>query len=194
MIAAGYQLKRIIPPPGWLVTAPTHIRDVCSVSGCVNDNVVELGETFSDNPFGLANSSETLWSLATEGGADLEGAQLFYYTAFEKELESDGWVFEPAEWKPLSEDCSGDGISSPDGAALRLLGFDVVVLDFGLLHSPLSCNSVANENPVNEHCLFDGFEQAKDAIDSGKFGEGCEPGDYRIYAVNLVIADSGQPS
>ena len=34
--------------------------------------------------------------------------------------------------------------------------------------SPVSCKGVATELEVNRHCLFDSFEQAKGAIETGR--------------------------
>ncbi len=42
----------------------------------------------------------------------------------------------------------------------QLIGYDVVVFDDFLAHSPLSCNGAAERLPVNAHCLFDTFEAA----------------------------------
>ena len=38
---------------------------------------------------------------------------------------------------------------------------------------------------MNRFCLFDTFEEAKAAIDCGKFGGGCEPGIYKIFSVSV---------
>ena len=67
-----------------------------------------------------------------------------------------------------------------------MLGYDVVVFEDYLSHSPLSCNSVANELPVNEHCLLDDLEGAVRAIDAGAFGGGCEEGVYTVFSVHRV--------
>jgi hypothetical protein len=67
-----------------------------------------------------------------------------------------------------------------------LLGYDVVVVDYGSFHSPLSCNAMASEIPVNEDCLFDSFAEAMGAINAGKFGGGCEEGNYTIFGVYEV--------
>jgi hypothetical protein len=77
MLSAGYLLKRVVPPPGWLVAAPNHIKDVCSVSDCVNDNVVDVQDISKHNSFGVANSPSVLWALAEEAGVDTSGASYF---------------------------------------------------------------------------------------------------------------------
>ena len=185
MIPAGYLLKRLVPPPEWLVASPSHIREVCSVSGCVNEDLADPRETWKHNSFGLANDPALLWSLAQAAEVDLSRAELLFCTAFEEELESDGWRFDPAQWRPRTPDPSAsirDDIAWPK-EPLQLLGYDVVSGDYGAVHSPLSCNRVAGEIAVNEHCLLDDFETAKEAIDAGRFGGGCEPGNYSIFAV-----------
>ncbi|AJP70571.1 hypothetical protein TS85_00050 [Sphingomonas hengshuiensis] len=190
MLPAGYLLKRVVPPAGWLVEAPNQVKDVCSVANCVNDNVVDVQEAWKHNTFGVANSPAVLWALAEEVGVDSSGAQLFYYAAYERELESDGWKFDATSWRPRSPVRSAgveDAVESPaDEGALSLVGYDVVVFGDYLEHSPLSCNSAASEAQVNEHCLFPSLERAVEAINSGTFGGGCEEGAYTVFAVYMV--------
>lgn len=190
MIAAGYLLKRVVPPPEWLVETPTHIRDVCSVSNCVNDDIVDVQDRWLHNGFGLGNDGAALRALAEVEGLDLTDVQLFYYTAYELELTSDGWTFDPAAWRPrtrLETAVVPDEVVEPAAGSVLLLGYDVVVYEYGsLVHSPLSCNSVVKSVPVNEHCLFETFDEAREAIDGGKFGGGCESGAYTILSVSLV--------
>jgi hypothetical protein len=189
MVPAGYLWKRVIPPPAWLASAPTRVKDVCSVSVCVNDNVVDPVDSWQHNSFGFANSPHILASLARRNGADLDDATLFFYAAYEFEFHSDGWIFEAGGWRPRSPDPSAgvpdDVVVPRDPASLILVGYDVVVRDYGTVHSPLSCNAIAKEIMVNEHCLFDDFDQAKEAVDAGKFG-GCEQGEYTIFSVHSV--------
>lgn len=183
MVPAGYVLKRVTPPPDWLLPAP--VTDVCSVTACVNDDVVDVQRAWKHNRFGLANDPATLLEMAAEAGADLSAATLFYCEAYEEEIGSDGWEFDPGAWEPLTSVPSAyveTAVAAP-GPGLVLLGYDVVVSEDFLQHSPLSCNSIAQTLKVNAHCLFDSLEEAKAAIDSGGFGGGCEPGVYRIYSV-----------
>jgi hypothetical protein len=188
MIPAGYLLKRVKPPPGWL--ADPRIFDVCSVAGCVNDTVADPQDHWKHNALGLADNPSVLWSLAKEQNVDPEGSRLFYFEAYEKEIASDGWTFDSAHWAPLSLEAAGvaaPDVSAPTGPQnSTLLGFDVVVFGDFLEHSPLSCNGVAGKVSINKHCLFDTFDQAKQAIDSGAFSGGCEEGIYRIFSVAQV--------
>lgn len=190
MIPAGYLLKRTESPPGWLQPNTSHIKDVCSVAHCVNDNVVEPQDSWKHNGFGVANSPDVLWDLAREGAVDLSGSRMFFYFAFEHELESDGWTFDPCQWRPTSPAASSvvpDDVAIPrEDQGLIILGYDVVVFGDFLEHSPLSCNSIATQLQVNSFCLFDGLEEAKGAIDSGQFGGGCEEGIYKIFSVSVL--------
>lgn len=190
MIPAGYLLKRTVPPPGWLQSGVSHVSEVCSVSNCVNENVVDPSDSWMHNGFGLANDPELLWTIAREGGVDLSGCKLFFYSAYEFELESDGWTFDSLQWQATTRAPSStipDNVTIPGGdVSLELLGYDVVVFGDFLEHSPLSCNSIAQQLQVNRYCLFNSFEESKGAIESCKFGDGCEEGTYKIFSVGLL--------
>jgi hypothetical protein len=189
MIPAGYLLKRILPPPNWLRDGLEHVQAVCSVADCVNDNVVDVQKAWQHNGFGVANNPNMLHEIAGQSGAETSGATLFFYEAYEREIESDGWTFKPNEWRPWTPAPSAgvpDEVVRPRPETTHLLGYDVVVFGDYLEHSPLSCNSIAQAMSVNEHCLFNTLEEAKRAIDSGAFGGGCEEGVYKIYSVSSV--------
>ncbi|MDZ4271670.1 MAG: hypothetical protein U0975_03270 [Erythrobacter sp.] len=156
----------------------------------MNDNVVEPQDSWKHNGFGVANNPQVLWGIAQEGAVELSGSKLYFYCAYEHELESDGWTFDSDLWRPISPAASA-GVSNevivPNGSESgTLLGYDVVVFGDYLEHSPLSCNSIASELPVNRYCLFDDLEEAKEAIENGKFGGGCEDGVYKIFSVSLI--------
>ena len=178
MIPLGYLAKRIpTERPSWL-NAP-NVVDVCSVSDCVNDTLVfyDLPDC-PHNGFGVYNSPALIASTAKQNKIDLAGSRLFFYEAYEAELDGDEWV-------PLMPDGTSDTeIVLP--AAKELVGFDVVTLiDGPNSHSPLSCNSIAREIPTNRHCLLDTLDEALTALASGAF-EGAEDGPYRVYAVYSV--------
>ncbi|WFL78348.1 hypothetical protein P7228_04595 [Altererythrobacter arenosus] len=195
MIPAGYLLKRTTPPPGWLTPSTSNISEVCSVSNCVNDNVIELIDSWKFNRFGLANSKEVILELAREAAVDFSHTTLFFYAGYERELETDGWEFDPARWRALtSSEVSNvkDKVTVPEESDRPVtLGYDVVAYGDFPDHSPLSCNSMATELSVNEFCLFDHFDTAKGAIDAGKFGGGCEDGIYRIMSVSRLDSWQG---
>ena len=164
-----------------------HVLQLCSVSGCVNGDVVDLELNGKHNIFGVANNPETLWQLVRAGKIDASDAQLFYYEAYEQEMEADGWLSSPAEWQDLSPVPRGKVAAIPARVPAKadLLGYDVITCEDYLDHSPLACNSIAETLAVNEHCLFSTLDQAVKAIEAGGFEKG-EPGVYKIYSVYLV--------
>lgn len=174
MIPVGYMAKRIpTQVPDWL-KAPA-VRDIYSVSSCVNTDLTDNVPRWKLNGYGLFNSPEELGSIAKSEGLDTNGMSLFYYEVYE--LEFDG-----EEWLPIAADSD---YPTEVRATLekRLEGFDVVTSCHGPnSHSPLSCNSVAEEVDTNEHCLFTTRGQAEVSLTSQIFAHG-EPGPYRIYAV-----------
>jgi hypothetical protein len=121
--------------------------------------------------------------IVAQEGIDRSGLKLFYYEAYERQFDDDKMC-----WSSFApEESFETNVEQPTAA--RLEGFDVVSFDSGTDPgcSPLSCNSLADELPVNEHCLFATFQEAKDALETGKF-KNCEPGPYRIFAVYTVDA------
>lgn len=193
MVPAGYLLKRVTAPPGWLRTAP--ITDVCSVADCVNDNVVDLQTAWLHNGFGVANDVPSLLQAALDAGASTVDSKLFYYEAYEQQIETDGWSIDPSGWRPLTAAPSAGvetAVVPPEASWLTaLIGYDVVVFGDYLEHSPLSCNSIAGEAKVNAHCLFETLEEAQAAITNGVFGGGCEDGVYQIFSVSTVEVEAG---
>ena len=189
MLPAGYLLKNVVPPPEWFRTGANHIKDICNVADCVIDNVVDVQKAWKHNSFGVANSPDVLWSLTKSAGVSANGAKLFYYTAFEDELEPCDWIFDASSWRPRSPALSvgvEDAVEIPAGInAMSPIGYDVVVLDDFLEHSPLLCNSAAERLQVNEHCLLPSLQAAVKAINDGSF-EGCEEGIYTVFAVYLI--------
>jgi hypothetical protein len=109
---------------------------------------------------------------------------LFYYEVHEKEYNDTTNSWET--FSPETSFVTPPGVIPPKEK--RLEGFDVVCFSCGDEPecSPLSCNGLHEEIPVNRHCLFDSFDEAKSALESGLFTN-CEPGPYRIFAVYTVV-------
>jgi hypothetical protein len=121
--------------------------------------------------------------LATEHEIDLTGCQFFFYEICEKQFEekTKQWQsFDPEQF-PIST-----AVVLPINAKLE--GYDVVTFSVQSSPecSPLSCNNLAREIPVNRHCLLESFEEAKRLIESGAF-DNSEPGPSRIFAVYSVF-------
>lgn len=124
------------------------------------------------------HSPEVIREVATEHDIALSGPTLFYYEAYEYEFDEDS-----KNWLAFSSEPSFfTDVQVPMNKSLR--GLDVTTFNMNSTPecSPLSCNSLARSIPVNEHCLFDTFTEAKAALEGGLF-ENSEPGPFRIFAV-----------
>ncbi|HUR00006.1 MAG TPA: hypothetical protein VM166_11170 [Gemmatimonadaceae bacterium] len=171
--------KRVAARPDWL-KAKT-VLDVYSLSHCISDDFADYINYWKHNGYWLFNSPEVIEEIATNEGIDLSESTLFYYEVYEYEFDenSNGW----SAFKP--EPSFVTNVQMPMDKQLE--GFDVTTF---CAHtspecSPLSCNSLATTIPVNKHCLFNSFEEAKQAIDGGLF-RNSEPGPYRIFATYTV--------
>ncbi len=189
MISAGYLYKNVEQTPNWLKPGLDHVLEVCSASSCVSENTISPDDGWKHNGFGFANSEQVLIELNKKNQVDLSEARLFYYEAYEQELDSDGREFKKTSWRPVSPLPSAGvetNVEEPIASArLELLGYDVVNGEDYLFCSPLSCNSMAKELLVNEHCLFDDLASAIRATEDGSF-QGCSQGIYRIFSVHSV--------
>lgn len=187
MIPLGYLLKRVAsPPPEWV--GNPEVKEVHSLSGCVSEDFGDYIPLWKHNGWWLFDTPEAVRDAAAALGVDTAGLSLFYYEAFDRQYVDmdDCWrPFEP-EWGPGFT----QGVVKPRSATLS--GFEVVSFWLGTSPecSPLSCNSLAAELPVNERCLFDRFEEAQAAVGRGAFEDG-EPGPYRIIAVYRVDEGGG---
>lgn len=175
MIPAGYLYKRISPQTESLKRSG--IANIFSLSGCMSKDFLDYVQFWKHNRYWLFDTPDAMKALALQHSADLSQATLFYYEAYEREYDE-----ETRSWSPLPpEPTIFTDVRPPEKKSLQ--GFDVVCcghMSPGC--SPLSCNGIANEVAVNRHCLFDSLDQAKQALETGKF-EKSEPGPYRIFAV-----------
>jgi hypothetical protein len=181
MFPMGYMAKRIEGSPGW--HKPPQVSDVYSVNDCVNDNFADFVDYWKHNCWWFFDSPQLIQGLAQENSIDLQGTKLFYYEAHELEFASGNWrLFSPGPPWPVKPQ-----VVPP--LEKQLEGFDVVTIwvenSPDPEHSPLSCCGLAEELPTNAHCLFETFDEAYTALNTGKF-TGCEPGVCRIFAVYSV--------
>ncbi len=177
MVAAGYMAKRMQRRPEWLKVP--HIAEIYSVSGCISEDFADYVDYWKHNGFWIFDSPEIIKNLASENSIELEGTSLFYYEVHEKE-------FDGTAWQPYSPESSfSTKVVLPSKKQLE--GFDVVTFFAKNLpeHSPLSCNSMAEELSTNAHCLFESFDEAETNLNKGAFNN-SEPGPYRIFSVYSV--------
>jgi len=171
--------KKVVIRPDWLKT--DKVRDIYSVSGCVSEDFADYINYWKHNGYWFFDSTEIIESISTVEGIDLGSTTLFYYEVYEKQYEED-----EKEWQCFEPEKSFE-THVVETISKHLEGYDVVS-HYGQTSvecSPLSCNHMAQELRVNEHCLFKTFDEAKSHLESGDFKD-CEPGPYRIYAVYTV--------
>lgn len=176
MIPAGYMAKKIAKRPDWLTAE--NVVDIYSVSHCVSDNFANYFPFWRHNGYWLFNHPNIIRQLANENRFDMSGLKLFYYETHERQYDEEkkSWT----EIKPEAS-CLTD-VNVPTEKQLE--GYDVVSFwsQAAPEHSPLSCNNLAHDIPVNCHCLLQSFEEAKSHLESGRFDD-SEPGPFRIFAV-----------
>ena len=177
MIPLGYMAKRMARRPDWIKAG--NVTDIYSVSNCISEAFADYVKFWKHNGFWFFDSPDTIKSVAEQNSVSLDGTKLFYYEAYELEFDGENWSpFKPEASIPTE-------VVPPSHKDLE--GFDVVTFRAGTTPecSPLSCNSLAETVPTNEHCLFASFEEAATALKNGTFQD-SEPGPYRIYSVNSV--------
>jgi hypothetical protein len=176
MIPVGYMYKRVVVRPDWLKADA--VRDIYSLSNCISDDFAGYINYWKHNGYWLFDSPQVIEEVSVNQGIDLSGTTLFYYEAYEYEFNDNS-----NEWSTFKPEPSFEtSVCVPTDKHLE--GYDVATF---CVHaspecSPLSCNSLATDIPVNAHCLFTTFEEAKAAIERGLF-KNSEPGPYRIFAV-----------
>lgn len=176
MIPVGYLYKYVAPRPDWLQV--DGVRDVFSLSNCISRAFADYIGHWRHNGYWLFDAPAIMEEIAAQEGIDLSGAVLFYYEAYECEFDEHSGA-----WSAFAPEPSfATDVRAP--ADRRLAGFDVATF-FARTSpecSPLSCNALATEVPVNEHCLLRTFDEARAAIERGAFNN-TEPGPHRIFAV-----------
>ena len=152
MIPLGYMAKRVARPDGWL-KAP-HVTQVYSVSSHLAADFGDWINAWMHNGYWFFDSPAVVQEVALQIGADLAGTTLFYYEGFEMQYDEEShWgSYSPTPSFPLN-------VEPPARKTLR--GFDVVTYSCNNSAecSPLSCNALADEIPVNEFCLLASLEE-----------------------------------
>jgi hypothetical protein len=179
VIPAGYLFKRLALRPEWIKNP--NVRDIYSVSDHGSADFADYINYWKHNGWWLFDSPGDMIEIIEREGVERSALTLFYYEIFEQQYNE-----REKQWTAIEPEKSfATDVEQPTNATLE--GCDVVSFSVGSTPecSPLFCNSLADELPVNEHCLFDSFDFAKEALETGKF-DNCEPGPYRIFAVYKV--------
>jgi hypothetical protein len=174
MIPVGYMAKKIAARPQFLKAGT--VRDIYSLCGCISPYFCDFTDYWEHNSYSLFDDPETILDVARAALVDLSQCSLFFYEVYHKELDRHS-----SRWGPVAHD-----LGLPTAVELlsekRLEGFDVTAGRRMADHSPLSCNSLAETIPVNEHCLLTSLAEAVRLAETGAFAN-SEPGALRIYAV-----------
>jgi hypothetical protein len=172
----GYMSKKVASGMNYL--SPEK-EDVYSVSGCISENFTDYVNYWKHNGYWFFDSPKVIEEIAQLANVDLSKNTLFYYEAYTLEFDETS-----KSWRQFSPNSFPPEFYVQPPKEKRLEGFDVVTFFCGTNAecSPLSCNHLVEKIPTNRHCLFDSFEEAKTALETGLF-ENSEPGPYRIFAV-----------
>jgi hypothetical protein len=177
--SVGYFPKRSGVPQGWAEwtcwagRAPS-VSEVCSVSECFNRGPEGWIDRWLHNELGFFNTRTDALAVVPPRARDFS---LFAYRLLCTRAR-DGRV----------EDFSVPDLPiEPLPDSFRSLGFDVVSKHAGAGFvffecSPLSCNGMAAEVPVNSCCLIESLDAAV-AVALRFSQEQPEPGDYYVVEV-----------
>ena len=171
---AGYCPRRVVARPAFLDDAPS-VVDICSVSRCINESPTGWIDHWLHNELGFFDTPDLARQVIPPAE---DGFTVFAYRVGTVRFDAG----RPEVW-------TWPEIDPEERAGYRSLGFDVVgKTDLGTLafeHSPLSCNGIAAEYPVNAHCLLDDLAVAIEAAEQFSI-EQPEPGMY--YVVEVLVA------
>jgi len=176
MIPIGYMAKNIMAKPDWLKV--DNVDDIYSVSGCMSNMFTDYIDYWKHNGYWMFNEPDIIIQIAKENKIDTSNIKFFFYEIYEKQYSDEYNAWE--EFKP--EESFATKVKQPINK--KCLGYDITSFSAQTMPecSPLSCNGLAQEINVNEHCLLSSLEDAIQLLELGKFTN-CEPGPYRILAV-----------
>jgi hypothetical protein len=197
LVPIGYFPKRVVSGHEALKVVTVH--EICSVSDCISEA--------PDNWINQWRHNE-MWLFDTEALARQVVADAIHVEVLKDPRLDPPWRAEltrvPADQFTLfyyrllpftfvegrQEDFAIPElkVAAPD-ASFERLGFDAVSRTMGNAFecSPLSCNGLARDFPVNAHCLLDDVALAIEA--AKRFGQGeAEPGPYFVVEVSRQSA------
>ena len=177
MIELGYMAKHVAARPEQL--SVVHVVDICSVSNCISDDFTDFTAYWMHNEFFFFDSPDIIRKICARDNISMPDLQFFFYRGHDLQFDA-----VDKKWEKYGSDLSvAENVESP--RSIQRLGFDVVTYSMQNAPqcSPLSCNYLASEIPVNKHCLIDKLDDAIKHLESGSF-DNTEPGPFRIIEVN----------
>jgi hypothetical protein len=165
----GYFPKTTAVPGGWM--ASDRVAEICSVSNCINSGPDGWIDKWLHNELGFFNTRTNAVAV-TRGQTD--AFEIFAYRLLPRRF-NEGKA-EPVTIPQLQVESLPSTFVS--------LGFDAVSKSVSSFFecSPLSCNNMAAELPVNRFCLLETLEEAIALAERCSRGEG-EPGPYYVLEV-----------
>jgi len=165
----GYFAKESAVPAGLAV--PSHVAEICSVSHCINAAPPGWINRWLHNDLGFYNQPPEARAAWQPQPAKLS---LFAYRLLPHRFaqgRAEPFAAPQFPVEPLPQD-------------FVLLGFDAVSRSVSAFFecSPLSCNGLAAEVPVNRYCLVDTLAEAA-ALAERCSREEPEPGPYYVVEV-----------
>ena len=179
MIQLGYMAKQVVRDPDWLDAS--QVKQICAVSNCISKEFCDYVTYWQHNRYWFFNSLTKIEHVCHKAGLNLSAFTLFYYEGHDLQYDA-----EAETWSPYLPECDFEtAVDLPQNATR--LGFDIVTYSTGTQPecSPLSCNHLAEEVPVNEYCLLDSMQEAIQLLESGAC-DNTEPGPFRVIAVHQV--------
>jgi len=173
-VFVGYLLKRTALRPDFVKNE--NVVEIASVSGCISAKPKDWITRWRHNELGFYNSEALAKSVLGEDERENEPAFDLYAYALYQICADAGKV----EFLNLTTDAE----ELPSN--YEFLGYDVISKAYSDFFecSPLSCNNLAAEVPVNRYCLID---QEADAFrlltDMGAKYKGVEAGPYYLFRV-----------
>jgi len=176
LVFLGYRAKQPwLPAPEFDPKGRAGVAEVCSVSDCLSEPPPGWEKRWDFN-------RAACYGSAVDAAASIPAHQRGSYAVFAY------WLLPGAVDASLMFDATLPLLPTGDGPTrVDVLGFDVVEMEaratpgasrlppFG--HSPLSCNLLAGEVPVNRFCLVDTEEAARRLVERFNL-EQPEPGTY----------------
>ena len=183
LVLIGYLPKRFVAGNGEDGPELPGVEEIASVSECISTSPPDWVDRWRHNTdTGLFDTPPPAWSVVPE--AERERYRLYAYRLLPVLFHDSGTETE----HPLP---ALTAVPIPDG--FSCLGYDAVVRDPGRMEggnhlvpsfgcSPLSCNYMAAEYPVNRYCLVDELDTAIPMARDFATGN-CEPGAYCVVEV-----------
>jgi len=171
LVLIGYFPKKVVQRPHWLNAAGVNaIRSVCE---CISSGPGDWIQRWTHNEMWVYSSIAAAWKIVPQDDRSLYELQAYRMlpTAWDGGTEKP-FPIPPLHVEPLPTD-------------FQSVGFDVVSIEGahgGFGHSPLSCNSMAQEIATNEHCLLDDIDVAMRTANAFSHGN-VEPGPYYVVEV-----------